>query len=60
MKNEELFQYLIGKSKNNVHTEEKIITCNKCGSIMVERNGKYGKFYGCKGYPSCKNIINIK
>ena len=28
--------------------------CPKCGAPMVLRTSKYGKFYGCKNYPSCK------
>ena len=29
-------------------------TCPKCGSKMLIRNGRYGKFYGCSKYPYCK------
>ncbi len=28
--------------------------CPKCGSKLVIRNGKYGKFYGCSNYPTCR------
>lgn len=28
--------------------------CPQCGNRLVERNGKYGKFVGCSGYPKCK------
>ena len=34
--------------------------CEKCGKNMVERNGRYGPFYGCTGYPKCRNIQKIK
>lgn len=30
--------------------------CPKCGSDLVARYGKYGKFYACKSYPTCKYI----
>lgn len=30
--------------------------CEKCGSEMVIRQGKFGKFLACSGYPKCKNI----
>lgn len=30
--------------------------CPKCGSNMVFRKGKYGKFEGCSNYPECKYI----
>jgi len=28
--------------------------CPKCGSELKERDGKFGKFYGCSAYPKCK------
>lgn len=28
--------------------------CPRCGSKLVLRNSKYGKFYGCSNYPKCK------
>src|SRR5512139_998097 len=31
------------------------MVCEKCGSEMVLRNGKYGQFWGCSGYPKCRN-----
>lgn len=31
--------------------------CPKCGAVLVERNGKYGKFTGCSNYPKCKYTI---
>ena len=33
--------------------------CPVCGKVMVERNGKHGRFWGCKGYPKCKHTENI-
>lgn len=33
--------------------------CDKCGSEMKIKNGKYGPFLACSGYPKCKNIKNI-
>ncbi|MFW6064598.1 MAG: reverse transcriptase-like protein [Candidatus Natronoplasma sp.] len=28
-------------------------TCSECGEKMVVREGGYGKFWGCTGYPDC-------
>ncbi|MCL2847503.1 MAG: type I DNA topoisomerase [Firmicutes bacterium] len=36
------------------------IFCEKCGKEMILRNGKYGSFHACPGYPACKNIKDIK
>ena len=29
--------------------------CDKCGSPMVIKSGRYGEFLSCTGYPTCKN-----
>ena len=29
--------------------------CEKCGREMVIRQGRFGKFIACSGYPECKN-----
>ena len=37
------------------------VTCEKCGSDMIERKqkGRNGRiFYGCISYPDCKKIVN--
>ncbi len=34
-------------------------TCDKCGKPMVVKQGRFGKFLSCSGYPDCKNILNI-
>lgn len=34
-------------------------TCDKCGSPMAVRTGKFGPFLACSAYPKCKNIKNI-
>ncbi len=28
--------------------------CPKCGGTLVQRTGRYGSFYGCSKYPTCK------
>ena len=30
------------------------LICPKCNGELVLRKGKYGQFYGCSNYPSCK------
>lgn len=31
--------------------------CPDCKIPMALRNGKFGKFYGCKNFPSCRSIV---
>ena len=30
--------------------------CPKCGKLLLLRNGQYGEFISCSGYPKCKYI----
>lgn len=32
--------------------------CPKCGSKMILRNGRYGKFFSCSRYPYCKGTLH--
>jgi DNA topoisomerase-1 len=34
--------------------------CEKCGKPMVVRTSKRGAFWGCTGYPKCKNLVPIE
>ena len=33
--------------------------CEKCGKPMLIKNGRYGTFYACSGYPECKNTQSV-
>ncbi len=33
--------------------------CEKCGKPMLIKQGKYGAFYACSGYPDCKNTHSV-
>jgi DNA topoisomerase I len=33
--------------------------CDKCGSPMAIKTGRFGPFLACTAYPKCKNIKNI-
>jgi DNA topoisomerase-1 len=50
-----------GKEEKPVPTIEtgNGIVCEKCGKPMVKRNGPYGEFYGCSGFPNCRGIRKI-
>jgi len=38
---------------------EEIPPCELCGKEMALKKGRFGSFYGCTGYPECKNIRKI-
>lgn len=33
--------------------------CPKCKATTTERNGPYGKFYGCTRFPQCRGSRNL-
>src|SRR5438552_802247 len=33
--------------------------CPKCGKPMVEKMGRFGRFYACTGFPECKHTESI-
>lgn len=42
-----------GSGTNVSDTLSTPLLCPVDGALMVERNGKFGKFYGCSNYPKC-------
>lgn len=46
--------------KEKVPDEETDIVCEKCGTKMVIKTGKFGKFIACPNYPKCKNTKKIE
>jgi DNA topoisomerase-1 len=39
--------------------EETDEACDKCGSGMVIRRGRFGRFMACSAYPKCKNTAEL-
>ena len=33
--------------------------CPKCGKPMIEKMGRFGRFYACTGFPECKHTESI-
>ncbi len=50
------FSETLSKVESNLEK----IKCEKCGSEMELKIGRYGKFLACKNYPDCKNIKSLK
>lgn len=46
-------------SKVTIEDEISEEICEKCGSHFVIKNGRFGKFLACSGYPECKNTKAI-
>ena len=41
----------IKKTRNIPRRTVKV--CPKCGKVLMKKNGRFGPFWGCSGYPSC-------
>ncbi|MBQ9428012.1 MAG: type I DNA topoisomerase [Clostridia bacterium] len=45
----------IKDSNIDLPAEETDMICEKCGSRMIVKNGRFGRFAACPNYPTCKN-----
>lgn len=59
------FQDALEKAPDKMYEARKALEtesdekCDKCGSSMILKWGRYGRFLGCSDYPDCKNIKAI-
>jgi len=42
-----------------IEDEKSDIICDKCGSTMVYKSGRYGRFLACPNFPACRNTLPI-
>ncbi len=47
----------IAQPPNDQPTDE---MCEKCGSPMLQKQGRFGPFLACSAYPACKNTLSLK
>lgn len=56
----EPFEQKLIEGKNSIPSQKIAIPtgedCPECGSPLIKRNGRYGEFIACSGYPKCKYI----
>ena len=45
----------VSKETIQLPVEETDMICEKCGSRMIVKSGRFGKFAACPNYPACKN-----
>ncbi len=64
---DEFYKPMIKKVNTALHGERialkdevSDVLCDKCGSPMVIKNGRYGKYLACSNYPACSNIKSLK
>ena len=53
---DELSNIIKSKNIKDINIKNALNKCPKCGSQLIQKNGKYGSFVGCSNYPKCKYI----
>ncbi len=45
----------------NIEIKDEVsdVVCEKCGRMMVYKQGRFGKFLACPGFPECRNTKTI-
>ncbi|MBO4277383.1 MAG: type I DNA topoisomerase [Clostridia bacterium] len=49
----------LGRERVEIPKVETGIICDKCGAVMIEKTGRFGKFAACPNYPRCKNTKRL-
>ena len=49
-----------GQYEDTRTIKEENMICPKCGSKLIIRDGKNGKFIGCTNYPKCRFTKNME
>ncbi len=49
----------VGEAEPEPEPDENV-RCQNCGKPMLLRSGRFGRFYGCVDYPTCKGIRNVQ
>lgn len=49
---------LLENTKENTAPGQALPSCPKCGNVLIKRKGKFGEFWGCTGFPSCRYTKN--
>ena len=52
--NKQVYDYLKQEIENPSNAVRQMRICPVCGNIMKKRNGKFGEFWGCAGFPDCR------
>lgn len=53
--NKLVYEKLAGELAAAETGEQKLRLCPECGKLLKLRNGRFGEFWGCSGYPRCRH-----
>lgn len=55
--NQKIFERL-GEALKSSKVQKNVKICPRCGQPLRKRNGRFGEFWGCSGYPGCRYTEN--
>lgn len=58
--NQQIFERLGQELKKQKSSDGDLKICPRCGEPMKRRNGRFGEFWGCGGFPQCRYTENIR
>ena len=56
---QKVFENLKKEMENPSEAARAVKKCPRCGLTMRRKNGRFGMFWGCSGYPDCRYTENI-
>ena len=56
---DEVYFAATGSERVKVPVVVSDVKCDKCGAMMVIKEGRFGKFLACPNYPRCQNIKSL-
>ena len=57
--NQQVFELMAEELKGTVNKQTEMKICPRCGCTLKKRNGRFGEFWGCTGFPDCRYTENI-
>lgn len=57
--NQQVFEQLVKEMDGSRGGKTKVKLCPICEQPMKKRNGRFGEFWGCSGFPGCRYTENI-
>lgn len=57
--NQQVYEHLGEIIDNPSAASDAVKKCPQCGNLLKKRNGRFGEFWGCTGYPNCRYTENI-
>lgn len=57
--NMQVYELLAKEFSPDKLKEKGMKICPRCKNIMKKRNGRYGEFWGCSGYPNCRYTEDV-